>query len=74
MDQPEQIRALLEEIRDLQKEHLAEYRKHATRSIELAEAAVAKQAAIGRFYKRVVFAGAILLVGFFLWLLWAMLS
>jgi len=73
MGESKQVQSLLEEIRDLQKEHLAEYRAQAARSVELAEQAAARQASIGTFYRRVVFVvgivAAVLLV-----VLWQMLT
>ena len=58
------------EIRDLQKEQLAEYRRHAARHLELAENAVAQQTAMQHFYKCVVFTGAVLVVGLLVLLWW----
>lgn len=45
---------LLEEIRDAQREHLAEYRRVTQHSLELQERAVARQREIGHLYRRVV--------------------
>ena len=73
MDDSERTQALLTEIRDLQKEQLAEYRRHAARHLELAESSVAKATAMQRLYKRVVFVGALLVTGLLL-LLWQLLS
>ncbi len=44
----EEIRQLLQDIRDAQREHLAEYRRVAERSSELQQRAVARQEQIGR--------------------------
>jgi type VI protein secretion system component VasF len=73
MDGPK-IERLLEEIRDLNQEQLAEYRKQATRSVALAEEAVARQKAIGRLYKGALVTGAIVLLLLFGFLLWSMLA
>jgi len=73
MDHSRETLALLEEIRDLQKEQLAEYREQAARSIRIAEKSVARQKAIGGFYKKVVIVAAILTPGL-LALLWWMLG
>lgn len=52
---------LLREIRDLQREHLSEYKRASQRALELQERAVARQEQIGRLYKRVVAVAAIVL-------------
>ena len=70
MEDTERIHALLEEIRDLQKQHLDEYREQAARSVQLSEEAVRRQASIGSLYRKTVFAGAVVLVGLFAWLWW----
>ena len=54
---------LLREIRDLQREHLAEYRRVTQRSLELQQQAVERQANFGRLYRRVLLAGAALIAG-----------
>lgn len=43
MDQSQEIIRLLTEIRDTQRQHLAEYQKSAARSISLAETMAARQ-------------------------------
>ena len=45
---------LLTEIRDVQREHLAEYRKVAQQSLALQQQAVARQEQIAKLYRRVV--------------------
>jgi hypothetical protein len=45
---------LLEEIRDLQREQLAEYRRVTQQSLELQQRAVDRQQQLGRLYSRVV--------------------
>jgi CHASE3 domain sensor protein len=47
-------RKLLEEIRDVQREHLAEYRSVTHRSLELQKQAVTRQEQLGAMYRRVV--------------------
>jgi len=47
------------EIRDAQREHLAEYRRVAERSPELQQGAVARQEQISRFARRVFLVGGI---------------
>jgi CHASE3 domain sensor protein len=61
MQESEEVKALLTEIRDVQREHLIEYRKVTKRSLELQQQAVTRQEEIGRLYRRVVMAAVILL-------------
>jgi ferric-dicitrate binding protein FerR (iron transport regulator) len=60
MEVDDEIRGLLQDIRDAQREHLAEYRRVAERSLELQQRAVARQEQIGRVYRRLVLAAGIL--------------
>jgi ferric-dicitrate binding protein FerR (iron transport regulator) len=72
MDADDQTRRLLEEIRDAQREHLAEYRRVTQQSLELQQRAVARQEQIGRLNRRVVAVGGVLvasLLGILLYLL-----
>lgn len=69
MESSEDIKQLLREIRDAQRESLEEYRKMAQRSVELQERAVARQEQIGRLYGRVVLVAALVLVPILLYLL-----
>ena len=66
MDSENEVRQLLKEILDTQREHLAEYRRVTQRSLELQQRAVARQEQIGQVYRRVLTVGgglvAILLV------------
>jgi len=66
MDSENEVRQLLKEILDTQREHLAEYRRVTERSLELQQRAVARQEQIGQVYRRVLTVGgglvAILLV------------
>jgi len=57
MDSEEEIRQLLRDIRDAQREHLAEYRRVAERSLELQQRAVARQEQMGHLYRRLVLVG-----------------
>lgn len=70
MSEPDPVQALLEEIRDLQKEHLAEYRKQAARSISIAEDAVSRQKAHIVLYRKVLAVTAIVLVSFIACVWW----
>jgi len=60
MGSEEEIRQLLQDIRDAQREHLAEYPRVAERSLELQQRAVARQEQIGRLSRRLVLVGGIL--------------
>ena len=63
---------LLEEIRDAQREHLAEYRRVTQVSLDLQQRAVGRQQELGRLYKRIVLLGGglvVLLMGLLLYLL-----
>ena len=66
MDSENEIRKLLKDIRDAQREHLAEYRRVTERSLELQQRAVARQEQMGNMYRRLLIVGgglvAILLV------------
>jgi len=50
----DQTRRLLEEIRDLQRDQLAEYRRVTQQSLDLQKRAVDRQQQLGRLYSRVV--------------------
>ena len=63
MNEPDEISELLREIRDIQTEHLSEYKRVTQRSLELQERAVERQEKIGRLYVRVILASAILVLG-----------
>jgi ferric-dicitrate binding protein FerR (iron transport regulator) len=72
MEVDDEVRRLLQDIRDAQREHLAEYRRVAERSLELQQRAVARQEQIARVYRGLVFAGGILvaaLLGLLVYLL-----
>ena len=60
--QGDEIRQLLREIRDVQREQLAEYRRVTERSLELQQRAVGRQEWIGQLYRRMVLAGGTLVV------------
>jgi hypothetical protein len=61
---------LLVEIRDLQREHLAEYRRVTQESLELSRRAVARQEQIGALYQRVVAVSVVMFVVLVVALLW----
>ena len=58
----DEIQKLLREIRDTQREHLAEYRNVTQRSLELQQRAVARQEQIGHFTRQIVLAGGLLVL------------
>ena len=62
MQESDEIKQLLMEIRDQQREYLAEYRKVTQRSLELQRQGVNRQEKLGRLYQRVVMVAAILSV------------
>jgi len=53
----DEIRQLLQEIRDTQREHLAEYRRVTERSLELQQRAVARQEQMANVYRRLLIVG-----------------
>ena len=52
-------RKLLEEIRDAQREHLAEYRSVTRQSLDLQKQAVTRQEQLGNMYRRVITVGGV---------------
>jgi hypothetical protein len=60
---PDEVTQLLTEIRDLQRDQLAEYRRLAQQSVELQQRAVARQARIGRVYYASLVFFAVVIVG-----------
>jgi type VI protein secretion system component VasF len=60
MEGGDEIRQLLQDIRDAQREHLVEYRRVAERSLELQQRAVARQEQIARLSRRLALVGGIL--------------
>ena len=63
MENPDEIADLLREIRDLNREHLDEYKAAAQRSIELQQRAVARAESIGRIYRIALIVASVLIVG-----------
>jgi CHASE3 domain sensor protein len=57
MDSENEIRQLLKDIRDTQREHLAEYRRVTERSLELQQRAVTRQEQMGNMYRRLLIVG-----------------
>jgi hypothetical protein len=72
MDADDRTGRLLEEIRDVQREHLAEYRRVTQQSLDLQQRVVARQEQVTLIYKRIVLLGGVLvaaLLGLLLYLL-----
>ena len=62
MEPEDRTEKLLEEIRDAQREHLAEYRRVTQQSLDLQQRAVDRQQELGRLYRRIVMFGGLLFV------------
>jgi hypothetical protein len=62
MEPTDRTTQLLEEIRDLQRESLAEYRKVTQQSLEMQSRAVRRQEEIGGIYKRMLTVGVVVIV------------
>ena len=62
MQESDEIKKLLVEIRDAQLEQLAEYRKVTQRSLQLQQQAVTRQEQMSKLYRLVVLAGSVLIV------------
>ena len=72
MEADDRTQKLLEEIRDVQREQLAEYRRVTQQSLDLQQRAVARQEQASLIYKRLVLFGGVLfalLLGLLLYLL-----
>ncbi len=63
MEADERTHRLLEEIRDAQREHLAEYRRVTDQTLELQRRIVTRQEQVGHLYKRVVLVAGLLVAG-----------
>ncbi len=63
MTSSDELVTLLTEIRDLQREHLDEYKAFAARALESQEESLRRQAAIAALYKKVVGVAAIVIAG-----------
>jgi hypothetical protein len=62
MESTDRTHQLLEEIRDLQRESLTEYRKVTQQSLEMQSRAVRRQEEIGGIYKRMLTVGVLIIV------------
>jgi cytochrome c-type biogenesis protein CcmH/NrfG len=72
MEESNEIKELLVEIRDTQREHLTEYRKAARAALELQQQAVMRQEQMGKLYRRVLLASALLIVCIIIFLIYFM--
>jgi hypothetical protein len=63
MEDQKRIEKLLEEIRDAQRDHLEEYRRVTTESLELQKRAVARQEQLATTYRVALIGSAILIIG-----------
>jgi CHASE3 domain sensor protein len=57
MENDDEVRQLFRDIRDAQREQLAEYRRVTERSFELQQRAVAQQEQLSHLYRRLVLVG-----------------
>ena len=60
MTDDERAQRLLEEIRDVQKESLAEYRRVTQQSLDMQRQAVTRQQQIVQLYRRVLLVGVVI--------------
>ena len=60
MEGGDEVRQLLRDIRDAQREQLAEYRQVTQRSLELQQRAVARQEQFSRLSRRILLFGGLL--------------
>jgi ferric-dicitrate binding protein FerR (iron transport regulator) len=70
MDGDQRTLELLEQIRDAQRDHLAEYRRVTQQSLDLQQRSVERQQELGRLYRRVVLAGGFAVVALLVLLLY----
>lgn len=60
MEADERTHRLLEEVRDSQREYLAEYRRVTQQALDLQQRAVARQEQVGLLFKRIVLLGGVM--------------
>lgn len=68
----QELNRLLEEIRDVEREHLSEYRRVTQRSLELQEKAVARQEQVTRIYQWALVGAVVLTIGIILLIVYLM--
>jgi len=72
MEPGDRLQKVVEELRDIEREHLAEYRRVTKESLELQRQAVQRQQSLGQLYRRIAgFAAGLIVVllGLLLYLL-----
>jgi hypothetical protein len=69
---PKEFIHLLVDIRDLQREHLEEYRRVTRESLELQRRAVQRQEKYGRLYRRVVAVTSLIVAGLIVLLMYSL--
>lgn len=63
MEDQSRVETLLEEIRDVQRESLVEYKRVTSQSLELQQKAVNRQEQLGKTYRIALIASALLVIG-----------
>ena len=74
MEGDDETRRLLREIRDAQREQLAEYRRVTERSLELQQRAVTRQEQIGHLYRRLLLVGGVLVAALLMLLVYLLVK
>jgi hypothetical protein len=72
MERFDEVAELLREIRDINREHLEEYKAAAERSIELQQRAVKRAETIGKTYRIALLVAAILVTGIIILIVYLM--
>ena len=73
VDTNARIEDLVKEVRDTQREHLAEYRSVTRQSLELQKQALSRQDAIGVLYRRIVLIGGTVAMGLLVLLIYLLI-
>jgi hypothetical protein len=63
MEDQSRVEKLLEEILDVQRQHLEQYKNVTKRSLELQQTAVARQEQIGKIYRIALVVSAVVVAG-----------
>jgi len=63
MEEQSRTEKLLEEIRDLQRENLDEYKRVTTQSLEMQKRAVDRQEQVAKIYRIALIVSAVLIIG-----------
>ena len=72
MERQDEIIELLREIRNVQQEHLSQYKAVAERSIELQQRAVSRAEKLGKLYRIALSVSAVLVIGIILLIVYLM--